>query len=271
MKQQLSSSFSFASETPRTILEFRNFNFAYFKQQERVPVLENLNLSFYEQKLTAIIGPSGCGKSTLLWAINRLNELKNNNTSSGQLLFEGKDIYGKKTNLLNLRKQIGLVFQKPTPFATTIYKNITFALRFHGKHNRTELNQIVEATLKQVNLWEEVKHRLHTSPLELSGGQQQRLCIARCLATKPKVLLMDEPTSSLDPISRERIENLLFELKKHYTILLVTHSLSQASKISDYSVYLNNGKVIEYGKTHHLFTQPQQQQTADYIMGRVDQ
>lgn len=255
----------------KIILEFKNFTFTYFKQKEKIPVLENINLAFYENKLTAIIGPSGCGKSTLLWSINRLNELKNNNQSTGHLYFENNDIYAKKTNLLDLRKKIGLVFQKPTPFATTIYKNITFALRFHGINDHAELDKIVESTLKQVNLWEEVKDRLHTSPLELSGGQQQRLCIARCLATKPKILLMDEPTSSLDPISREKIENLLFELKKKYTILLVTHSLSQASKISDYSVYLNGGKIIEYGKTRHLFTQPKDKRTADYIMGRIDQ
>ncbi len=254
-----------------SILEFKDFYFYYQKNKQQIEILKNINLTFFEKKMTAIIGPSGCGKSTLLWSINRLNELKFNNSIKGKLFFENKNIYSKKTDLLDLRKKIGLVFQKPTPFATSIYKNITFALRFHGINNKAELDKIVKSTLKQVNLWNEVKNRLHTSALDLSGGQQQRLCIARCLATKPKILLMDEPTSSLDPISREKIENLLFALKKDYTILLVTHSLSQASKISDYLVYLNSGKIIEYGKTRHVFTQPKHKETADYIMGRIDQ
>ena len=252
------------------IIHFQDFNFFYFKSKSELQVLKNINLKIMKNAITAIIGPSGCGKSTLLWSINRLNELKNNNFTNGKLFFEATNIYQKKVDLMSLRRRIGLVFQKPTPFNTTIYNNIVFAPRFHGVHNRKELQSIVESTLKQVNLWDEVKDRLHTSALELSGGQQQRLCIARCLATKPKILLMDEPTSSLDPISREKIENLLFKLKEKYTIIVVTHNLNQASKISDFLAYLKNGKIVEYGLTRHVFTEPKHKATADYIMGRTE-
>ena len=255
----------------KTIVRFVDFTFGYEKKGNTPPAINGINLPIITNKITAIIGSSGCGKTTLLWAINRLSELQNHSHYfSGQIFFDDQPIYDRKTDVVDLRKKIGLVFQKPTPFPMSIYDNVAFALRIHGQHRHQSLNKLVEDSLKQVNLWDEVKDRLHTSALNLSGGQQQRLCIARCLANNPEIILMDEPTSALDPVSKGKIENLIFSLKKKYTIILVTHSLNQASKVSDYTAFLENGFLIEYGKTRHVFLQPESKKTLRYITGKVD-
>lgn len=255
----------------KVIIKFVNFSFGHQKQKDQQPAIKNIDLPIVANKITAIIGSSGCGKTTLLWSINRLNELQGNTYYfSGQVFFDQQPIYDKKMNVVNLRKKIGLVFQKPAPFPMSIYDNVAFALRIHGQHKHDLLDKLVKDSLKQVNLWDEVKDRLHTPALNLSGGQQQRLCIARCLANKPEVILMDEPTSALDPISKSKIENLIFSLKKKYTIVLVTHSLNQASKVSDYTAFLENGVLVEYGKTKHLFVAPKSTKTLRYITGKVE-
>ena len=220
-----------------------------------------------ENKITAFIGPSGCGKSTVLKTLNRMNDLVEGCKINGQILYDGIDIY-KDVDTNDLRKKVGMVFQKPNPFPMSIYDNIAFGPRTHGVHRKKELDEIVEKSLKQAALWNEVSDKLKKSALALSGGQQQRLCIARALAVNPEVILMDEPTSALDPISTSKIEDLVLELKKEYTIIIVTHSMQQAARISDKTAFFLLGEVIEFGDTEKIFTSPSDKRTEDYITGR---
>lgn len=229
--------------------------------------LKHINLAIPEQQITAFIGPSGCGKSTLLKTLNRMNDLVKNCQIDGKVLLDQEDVYEKmNTNLL--RKKVGMVFQKPNPFPMSIYDNVAYGPRTHGIHKKLELDQIVERSLKQAAIWDEVKDRLHKSALGLSGGQQQRLCIARALAIEPEVLLMDEPTSALDPISTAKIEELVLELKQDYTIVMVTHNMQQALRVSDQTAFFLMGEVVEYGKTSQLFSMPSDKRMEDYITGR---
>ncbi len=229
--------------------------------------LKNINLDVAENEITAFIGPSGCGKSTLLKSLNRMNDLVEGCKISGRMLLDGEDIYGTMdVNLL--RKRVGMVFQKPNPFPMSIYDNIAFGLRTHGVKSKAKLDEIVEKSLRDAAIWEEVKDRLKKSALGLSGGQQQRLCIARALAVCPEVLLMDEPTSALDPISTSKIEDLVLELKKQYTIVMVTHNMQQATRVSDKTVFFLLGEVIEAAPTEQLFSMPKDKRTEDYITGR---
>lgn len=229
--------------------------------------IKGINLSVPEKKITAFIGPSGCGKSTVLKTLNRMNDLVDGCKVSGKILFDGIDIY-KNIDVNILRKKVGMVFQKPNPFPMSIYDNIAYGPRTHGIRKRKELDAIVEKSLKQAALWDEVKDKLKKSALALSGGQQQRLCIARALAVCPEVILMDEPTSALDPISTSKIEDLVTELKKEYTIIIVTHSMQQAARISDKTAFFLLGEVIEFDDTEKLFSVPQDKRTEDYITGR---
>ena len=229
--------------------------------------LKNVDLDIPEKKITAFIGPSGCGKSTLLKSLNRMNDLVEGCKIMGDIRLDGEDIYGDMdVNLL--RKRVGMVFQKPNPFPMSIYDNIAYGPRTHGVHNKVALDEIVEKSLRGAAIWEEVKDRLRTSALGLSGGQQQRLCIARALAVEPEVLLMDEPTSALDPISTSKIEDLAEELKENYTIVMVTHNMQQASRISDKTAFFLLGEVVEFNDTEELFTLPKDKRTEDYITGR---
>jgi phosphate transport system ATP-binding protein len=221
-----------------------------------------------EKRVTAIIGPSGCGKSTLLRCFNRLNDLVDGVRVAGDILFEGESIYGPGTDIQTLRRRVGMVFQKPNPFPNTIYENVAYGPKIHGTTRRTELDDIVERSLRRAALWDEAKERLQTSALDLSGGQQQRLCVARAIAIEPEVLLLDEPCSALDPIATAKIEDLLDELKKDYTILIVTHNMQQASRVSDYTAFLYMGRLIEYGETKRIFIKPMKKQTEDYVTGR---
>lgn len=229
--------------------------------------LKDVNLDIEEKEITAFIGPSGCGKSTLLKSINRMNDLVKNCKITGDITLEGEDVY-RQLDINQLRKKVGMVFQKPNPFPTSIYDNVAFGPRTHGIHSKAELDDIVERSLKQAALWDEVKDRLHKSALAMSGGQQQRLCIARALAIEPDVLLMDEPTSALDPISTAKIEELVIQLKKNYTIVIVTHNMQQAVRISDKTAFFLMGEVVEYNKTSQLFSLPQDERTENYITGR---
>lgn len=229
--------------------------------------LKNVNLEIEENKITAFIGPSGCGKSTLLKSINRMNDLVEGCRIEGNLRLDGKDIF-KDMDVNLLRKRVGMVFQKPNPFPMSIYDNIAYGPRTHGIHNKAKLNEIVETSLRQAAIWDEVKDRLNKSALGMSGGQQQRLCIARALAVQPEVILMDEPTSALDPISTSKIEDLVIELKKDYTIIMVTHNMQQATRVSDKTVFFLLGEIIESGDTEKLFSVPTDKRTEDYITGR---
>ncbi|MGR1374077.1 phosphate ABC transporter ATP-binding protein PstB [Streptococcus agalactiae] len=229
--------------------------------------LKDVNLDIEEKEITAFIGPSGCGKSTLLKSINRMNDLVKNCKITGDITLEGEDVY-RQLDINQLRKKVGMVFQKPNPFPMSIYDNVAFGPRTHGIHSKAELDDIVERSLKQAALWDEVKDRLHKSALGMSGGQQQRLCIARALAIEPDVLLMDEPTSALDPISTAKIEELVIQLKKNYTIVIVTHNMQQAVRISDKTAFFLMGEVVEYNKTCQLFSLPQDERTENYITGR---
>ena len=229
--------------------------------------LKNINLGMQENSITAFIGPSGCGKSTLLKSLNRMNDLVEGCRITGEVLLDGEDIYGNMdVNLL--RKRVGMVFQKPNPFPMSIYDNIAFGPRTHGIRSKAKLDEIVEESLRDAAIWDETKDVLKKSALAMSGGQQQRLCIARALAVKPEVLLMDEPTSALDPISTSKIEDLALELKKKYTIIMVTHNMQQAVRISDYTAFFLLGEVIEYSETEKMFSTPQDKRTEDYITGR---
>ena len=230
--------------------------------------LKNIDIDISENKVTALIGPSGCGKSTFLKSINRMNDLIPNVKIEGNVLLDGEDIYAHGIDVTLLLKRIGMVFQKPNPFPMTIYDNVAYGPRIHGTKNRRKLDEIVEKSLCGAALWDEVKDRLKKNALGLSGGQQQRLCIARALAVGPEVLLMDEPTSSLDPISTMKIEELISELKDKYTIVIVTHNMQQAARISDDTAFFLHGEIVEFAPTDRLFSMPQDKRTEDYITGR---
>ena len=228
--------------------------------------LKNINIEIPEHSITALIGPSGCGKSTFLKTLNRMNELIPGVNITGEVMYNGQNIFDADVN--NLRKEVGMVFQKPNPFPMSIYDNIAYGPRTHGITNKAQLDEIVEKALRSAAIWDEVKDRLKKNALGMSGGQQQRLCIARALAVEPKVLLMDEPTSALDPISTSRIEDLAMELKKDYTIVIVTHNMQQAVRISDQTAFFLLGDLVEYGDTEEMFSQPKDKRTEDYITGR---
>lgn len=248
----------------KNIFDVENFSLWYGETQ----ALKDININIPKNSVTAFIGPSGCGKSTFLKNLNRMNDLIPTVKTSGSIKYQGLDIFDKSVNVNALRKEVGMVFQKPTPFPMSIYDNIAYGPRVHGIKNHAKLDMIVEDSLRGAALWDEVKDRLKKSALGLSGGQQQRLCIARALAVKPNVLLMDEPTSALDPISTSKIEELILSLKKDYTIVIVTHNMQQATRISDNTAFFLLGELIEYGKTTTLFDRPTKKMTEDYITGR---
>ena len=244
-------------------IEISNLNLHY----GNFHALKNINLDIQEKEITAFIGPSGCGKSTLLKSINRMNDLVEGCKIEGEMLLDGEDIYRNMDTAL-LRKRVGMVFQKPNPFPMSIYDNIAFGPRTHGIRSKAKLDDIIERSLRNAAIWDELKDRLKKDALGLSGGQQQRLCIARALAVEPEVLLMDEPTSALDPISTSKIEDLALQLKQDYTIVMVTHNMQQAARISDRTAFFLLGEVIEYDETQKLFSIPQDKRTEDYITGR---
>ncbi len=250
-------------ETP--LIEVRDFDFFY----GTIQALKKVDLNVYDQSVLAIIGPSGCGKSTFLRCINRMNELVTSTTTNGTMTLAGKDIYAKDIDPVRLRRSVGMVFQQPNPFPKTVFNNVAYGPRMQGERNKHKLAEIVETSLKRAALWDEVSDRLHQSALSLSGGQQQRLCIARAIAVEPEVVLMDEPASALDPISTAKIEDLIVELKARFTIVIVTHNMQQAGRISDDTVFLLNGEVIEWGSTKDIFFNPKHERTEAYISGRV--
>lgn len=245
-------------------VEAQNVDFYYGEVQ----ALFNIGIKIPERSVTALIGPSGCGKSTFLRMLNRMNDIIDGTRHTGQVLLEGTDIYDPSVDVVALRKRVGMVFQKSTPFPKSIFDNIAYGPRIAGLRDRAKLAEIVENSLKRAALWSEVKDRLKESAMALSGGQQQRLCIARALATNPDVILMDEPASALDPASTSRIEDLVFELKTNYTIVIVTHNMQQAARVSDLTAFFYQGRLIEVGNTRKLFTNPDEKQTEDYITGR---
>lgn len=242
----------------------RNLNFYYGKKQ----ALFNINLEIPERKVTALIGPSGCGKSTYLRTLNRMNDLIDGVRVEGEVLIDGIDIYQNGIDVVALRKKVGMIFQKSNPFPKSIYDNVAYGPKIQGIKDKKIIDEIVETSLRRAALWDEVKDELKKSALTLSGGQQQRLCIARALAVNPEILLMDEPASALDPISTIKIEDLIFELKQNYTIVIVTHNMQQAARVSDYTAFFFMGQLIEYNDTRIIFTAPKQKQTEDYITGR---
>ena len=245
-------------------LAVRGVNFWYGPKQ----ALFEVGLRVPERSVTAFIGPSGCGKSTLLRLLNRMNDLIEGTRLTGTILLDGQDIYGRQEDVVDLRRRVGMVFQKSNPFPKSIYENVAYGPRIAGERNRARLDELVVRCLKQAALWAEVKDRLGASALELSGGQQQRLCIARALATDPEVLLMDEPASALDPKSTQAIEDLIGELKRHYTIVIVTHNMQQAARVSDQTAFFFEGRLVEVGATEQVFRRPREKQTEDYITGR---
>ena len=247
-----------------SIIEAKDINLYYGK----VHALKNINVDIDKNKVTALIGPSGCGKSTFLRTINRMNDLIDNVTVNGEVIYEGKNIYDKEYDVIELRKKIGMVFQKPNPFQMSIYDNIAYGPRIHGIKDKGTLDEIVERSLRGSVLWSEVKDKLKKNAYGLSGGQQQRLCIARTLAVEPEVLLMDEPTSALDPISTLKVEELMDSLKKDYTVVIVTHNMQQAGRIADNTIFFLNGEIVEKGKTEDIFYRPKDKRTEDYITGR---
>lgn len=232
------------------------------------PILQKINLPLFHKKITAIIGPSGCGKSTLLRCFNRMNDLIENCKIDGKIFIDNENIFSEKTDVNDLRMKVGMVFQKPNPFPKSIFENVAYGLRIKGIHSRSYIVDRVEESIRDAQLWDEVKDRLNESAMALSGGQQQRLCIARALATEPEIILLDEATSALDPQATNKIEELLVELKKTFTILIVTHNIGQAGRISDYTAFLYLGEVIEYGITEKLFTVPKDKRTEEYLMGK---
>jgi phosphate transport system ATP-binding protein len=242
----------------------KNLDFYYGTNK----ALKNISLEIRPHHITAMIGPSGCGKSTLIRTFNRMNDLIPNSRVDGQILIDGKDIYDRNMDVVSLRRKVGMVFQKSTPFPKSIYENVAYGLKIIGVKDKNSLNEVVEKTLRRAALWEEVKDRLDKSALALSGGQQQRLCIARALAVGPEIVLMDEPCSALDPIATSRIEELMVDLKDEYTIVVVTHNMQQAARVSDKTAFLMHGELIEYDKTSDLFTNPSNKLTEDYITGR---
>jgi phosphate transport system ATP-binding protein len=245
-------------------IDVQNLNLYYGNFQ----ALTDINQPIAEKSITALIGPSGCGKSTFLRVLNRMNDLIPGVKIDGRVLLDGRNIYDHDVDVVELRKKVGMVFQKPNPFPMSIFDNVAYGPRIHGIKDKKKLEEIVEHSLRQAALWDEVKDRLNKGALGLSGGQQQRLCIARVLSVEPQILLMDEPTSALDPISTAKIEDLVQNLKKRYTIVIVTHNMQQAARISDVTVFFLNGNMVEYGKTDIIFTKPQDERTEDYITGR---
>lgn len=245
-------------------MEVKDLDFYYGDFQ----ALKNVNMPVSEKEITALIGPSGCGKSTFLRTLNRMNDLIEGTRVEGEVLLDGESIYKEDVDVVKLRKKVGMVFQQPNPFPKSIYDNVAYGPRIHGIKNKNKLDQIVEESLKSAALWGEVKGRLDTSALSISGGQQQRLCIARALAVKPEVLLMDEPASALDPVATSKIEELMDELVKKYTIVIVTHSMQQAARVSDQTGFFLMGELIEFDKTENIFENPSEQRTEDYITGR---
>ena len=246
-------------------IEVKNLDFYY---NGDVHALKGISLPIHKNNVTALIGPSGCGKTTLLRCFNRMHDLYPNHRYDGEIIFQGNNILSNGIDLINLRSRIGMVFQKPTPFPMTITENISYGLKLKGVRNKAELAELIERALKHAALWDEVKDKLHASAYELSGGQQQRLVIARALAVEPEVLLFDEPTSALDPISTAKIEELVVNLKKEISIIIVTHNMQQAARVSDMTGFLYMGELIEYGTTEKIFTSPDKKQTDDYITGR---
>jgi len=253
-----------ASDSGLPRLETQDLCFYYGEKQ----ALHNVSMTVPERSVTAFIGPSGCGKSTFLRTLNRMNDIIEGTRVTGKVLLEGQDVYAASVDVVQLRKKVGMVFQKSTPFPKSIFDNVAYGPMIAGQKNRKTLARIVEECLKRAALWDEVKDRLADSALALSGGQQQRLCIARSLATNPEVLLMDEPASALDPASTARIEDLIFELKRNYTIVIVTHNMQQAARVSDFTAFFFEGRLIEVGATQQIFTRPKQKKTEDYITGR---
>lgn len=237
----------------------------YYGQKQ---ALKNINMDIRSNAITALIGPSGCGKSTFLKTLNRMNDLIDNVRITGQVTLDGEDIFDRNMDVTMLRKRVGMVFQQPNPFPMSVYDNIAYGPRVHGIKNKAKLDEIVEESLRGAAIWDEVKDTLKKSALRLSGGQQQRICIARALATKPEVILMDEPTSALDPISTTKIEDLMEELKRQYTVVVVTHNMQQAVRVSEYTAFFLVGDMVEYGETKELFTYPKDKRTEDYITGR---
>ena len=251
-------------DTLSPVIQIKELDFYYGSKR----ALKSINVDIRQKKATAFIGPSGCGKTTLLRCLNRMNDLIPDVRVTGSITLDGKDIYGSSTDVIQLRRRVGMIFQKWNPFPKSIYENVVYGLRIVGIKDRQYLDEVVESTLKRAALWEEVKDTLYKSAVELSGGQQQRLCIARALAVEPDVLLMDEPCSALDPISTAKIEELIHQLKDAFTIVIVTHNMQQAARVSDYTAFFYLGELIEYGETGKLFTNPDKRQTEDYITGR---
>lgn len=245
-------------------METQNVNFYYGDNK----VLKNISIKIPANKITAIIGPSGCGKSTFLRIFNRMNDILEGARLEGKVLIDGVDIYNSNIDVASLRRKVGMVFQKPNPFPMSIFDNVAYGPRIHGLHKKRKLEEIVENALRQAALWDEVKDKLNRSALELSGGQQQRLCIARCLAVEPEVILMDEPASALDPISTLKIEELMQELKEKYTIVIVTHNMQEAARVSDFTGFIYKGELIEFAPTVDIFEHPKNKLTEDYITGR---
>jgi phosphate transport system ATP-binding protein len=251
-------------ETSAHIIQIKDLDFYYGSNH----ALKSITVDIPEKKATAFIGPSGCGKTTLLRCLNRMNDLIPDVRVTGSITLDGKDIYGSSMDVIQLRRRVGMIFQKWNPFPKSIFENVVYGLRIIGISDRRHLDEVVESTLKRAALWDEVKDTLHKSAAELSGGQQQRLCIARALAVEPEVLLMDEPCSALDPISTAKIEELIHELKETFTIVIVTHNMQQAARVSDRTAFFYLGEIIEYGETGKIFTNPDKRQTEDYITGR---
>jgi phosphate transport system ATP-binding protein len=249
---------------PQAVVEVRDLKFFYNTRQ----VLFDVSIQIPQKRVTAFIGPSGCGKSTFLRTLNRMNDLIPGARAEGTVIVEGQNIYTPGVDVVALRKRVGMVFQKSNPFPKSIFENVAYGPRIHGQRNYKTLEEIVERSLKQADLWSEVKDRLNNSALDLSGGQQQRLCIARCLAVDPDIILMDEPASALDPRSTTKIEDLLAELRESYTIIIVTHNMHQAARVSDHTAFFFEGRLVEFDETKKIFTKPSQQQTEDYVTGR---
>lgn len=248
----------------KSAVSVRNMDFYYGNNH----ALHDINIECFENRVTALIGPSGCGKSTFLRSLNRMNDLIDSTRVEGSVMIDDENIYDKNVDVVELRKKVGMVFQKPNPFPKTIYENIAYGPKIHGTRDKPTLDRIVEASLQRAALWDEVKDRLFTSAMDLSGGQQQRLCIARTLAVEPEVILMDEPCSALDPISTLKIEELIIRLREKYTIIMVTHNMQQAARVSDYTAFFLNGDLVEFGETEKIFTVPTNKKTEDYITGR---
>ncbi len=255
---------SSTSPSPRALLETRNLELSYGTSR----ALKGISIDIRQNQVTAFIGPSGCGKSTFLRCFNRMNDLIDGVRITGDCRVGGEDIYAREVDVIQLRKRVGMVFQRSNPFPKSIFDNIAYGLRLHGIRSRSEVEGIVEKSLRGAAIWDEVKDRLHQSALGLSGGQQQRLCIARAIAIRPQVLLMDEPASALDPIATGKVEDLIVELKKDFTIVIVTHNMQQATRISDYTAFFYIGELVEYDLTNKVFTNPSKKQTEDYVTGR---